>query len=280
MIQVRDQLETAAREHGDKDGPYPVYLENTLKELLRRSAYLSLLNTESWLYIASFCFQLYPLLNQYNYKSCLSFRYPVAGNMTVRTPHSAPFDLLDGAYTVPAATPIFLHMFSHHNSSRHWVKPKEFIPERWSSNAVPSCPFMSRTSATSTNPTASVDDEYGGLGFEKGSLSYFPFSAGERACAGKGLALAVLRDYLLRLAGQGIRMTPSQVLLEEDSGVSLDVTVVPQDARAMQVVVKQVLSGDGGMATVVEEDDGWAADEDEEEQQLVAEEEEEEDKDE
>jgi len=237
---VRDRLEAAAKEHSEsglQDKPYPAYLENTIKELLRR--------------------------------------YPVAGNMTVRTPHSTPFDLAGGAYTVPAATPIFLHMFSHHNSSRHWTKPKEFLPERWSGDAVPSCPFMARSSSTA----ATVDDGYSGLGFETGSLSYFPFSAGERGCAGKGLALAVLRDYLLRLAGQGIRMTPSQVLLEEDAGASLDVTLIPQDARAMQVLVKQVRGVDGEKTTVVEEeDDGWAADEDEE--IVAAEEGEEEDKDE
>ena len=40
------------------------------------------------------------------------------------------------------------------------------------------------------------DNYYEGVGFTEGSLSYFPFLAGDRSCPAKGLVLQVARGIL------------------------------------------------------------------------------------
>ena len=40
------------------------------------------------------------------------------------------------------------------------------------------------------------DHYYEGVGFTEGSLSYFPFSAGDRSCPAKGLVLQTVRGIL------------------------------------------------------------------------------------
>jgi cytochrome P450 len=88
---IRADLERAVLTHkGSK--PYPDYLENVVMETMRR--------------------------------------YPVVGNMTVRTINTPDFELV-GGYPVPQGTPVHMHMWSLHNTSRNWDKPKEFNPNRW-----------------------------------------------------------------------------------------------------------------------------------------------------
>lgn len=69
---------------------------------------------------------------------------------------------------------------------------------------VPRCPFMSqKTDKTggskkieSFEKTIIKDEAYNGLGHADGSLSFFPFSAGERSCPAKTLGLQVIRKVL------------------------------------------------------------------------------------
>ena len=44
--------------------------------------------------------------------------------------------------------------------------------------------------------TAIKDEAYSGLGHAEGSLSFFPFSAGERSCPAKTLGLQVIRKVI------------------------------------------------------------------------------------
>lgn len=226
-VQVRDQLEAvvAVQDASDPNGPVPEYVECLIKELLRR--------------------------------------YPATGNLTVRTPHSSPLELMDGEYTVPPGTPVFLHMYSHHNSSRHWKKAKEFLPERWmagnASYSAPTCPFLASLGENQRG-NASLSDTYEGLGFEDGALSYFPFSAGDRKCLGKGLALEVLRKYLMTIAGR-FRLIPSNDIFEEDPGKSLDSTIIPLDPRSTRLLVKRVVIPVNGQANQASEE-GWADEDD------------------
>lgn len=191
-------------------------------------------------------------------------RYPVAGNLTVRTPHSEPVELM-GRYSVPAGTPIFLHMFSHHNSVMQWSKPAEFLPERWAAGAAeadrPTCPFLSSLSAGEAPPHASYD----GVGFEPGALSYYPFSVGQRKCLGKALGLQVMRVYLLRVASR-FRLSFSEQMWDfEDPGKSTEAVIVPRDPRSYRMKVKEMISREGEEqdeaaeeVRAEEEDDGWA----------------------
>ena len=50
--------------------------------------------------------------------------------MTVRTP-SHTVSIAGGRYESPASHPIHTPIFTLQNSSRDWLRPKEFIPERW-----------------------------------------------------------------------------------------------------------------------------------------------------
>ncbi len=201
------------------------------------------------------------------YPVCV-IRYPVAGNMTVRTPHSEPLQLM-GRFSIPAGTPIFLHMFSHHNSAMQWHKPTEFLPERWGVDAAevdrPTCPFLSSFSAGD----APAHDSYDGVGFEPGALSYYPFSAGHRKCLGKSLALQVMRTYLLQVASKFRLSFREQSWNFEDPGKSTEAVIVPRDPRSYRMKVKELASGGEDQNEEVQtaaaeaEDDGWADDTDE-----------------
>jgi cytochrome P450 len=138
--------------------------------------------------------------------------------MTVRTPVEAG-GTLAGGFDAPAGIPLHVPIFTLQNSTRDWFKPMEFLPERWmaqeteaealSSPVVdqtgrkvtrleqPKCPFLAKMasdSASGAGAALGLDvgaGAYDGLGFEEDSLSFFPFSAGVRACPGKHLALQV-----------------------------------------------------------------------------------------
>ena len=49
--------------------------------------------------------------------------------MTVRTPsHSV---VIADKFEIPSGNPIHIPIYSLQNSTRDWLKPKQFIPERW-----------------------------------------------------------------------------------------------------------------------------------------------------
>ena len=154
------------------------------------------------------------------------YRYPVSGNLTVRTVGEEPVKLSRGQ-TLPVGTPVHFHMWTLQNSSREWDRPHEFIPERWSSTSTntdtststattdkdiivakrqhPTCPFLSSaSSSTTTTPTPTTtssdyDSLLDGAGFSENGLSYFPFSAGNRSCPAKGFVFQVIKKVLINV---------------------------------------------------------------------------------
>ncbi|PIA50762.1 hypothetical protein AQUCO_01200181v1 [Aquilegia coerulea] len=75
-------------------------------------------------------------------------------------------------FQVPAKTPIFLNYWSIQRNSKSWERPEEFIPERFTNNAVDS----------------------GGQDF-----NFAPFGLGRRICPGKSFALSVVEFTLANL---------------------------------------------------------------------------------
>jgi len=286
---LRNKVEKALLSHsteGSKESAYPVYLECVLKEVLRR--------------------------------------YPVAGNMTVRTP-AQEGGTLAGGFDMPANTPLHASIFTMQNSTREWHKPKEFLPERWldetEGNAAaappkiattyeyPKCPFLQRMQADddadanfSLAKEPKIDQNsqeiYHGVGFRGDSLSFFPFSAGRRACSGKQLALQVMRKFLFDVASN-YHLDPVQSFWEDDMGVSVNATIVPLSPKALTLKVRRIVSleavvaqgkgalvggggggvgdasaaaaaaaegGTAGAAGGEDDDEGWADDDDDEEE--------------
>lgn len=190
------------------------------------------------------------------------FRYPVSGNMTVRTA-TEPVDLI-GGYTAPPEIPIHVHIFSMHNALRDWEKPELFDPERWldssrdeerENSAYPKCPFLRSKPEVSANS----DDIYDGVGRSSGSVCYLPFSAGNRSCMGKKFALQVIRKVFYDIAKQ-FRLNPAENFWEEDSGISHMATIVPQSRKSTNMKVTKIEAlGDSKLALVeAYADDGWA----------------------
>jgi cytochrome P450 len=182
-------------------------------------------------------------------------RYPVAGNTTVRTV-TEPHAELTGGAKVAQGTPLHLHIWSLQNTKREWDKPKEFLPDRWidivettdddgeKTIAYPKCPF----SAGDTNV-------YNGAGHTEGSLSFLPFSAGERSCLGQTMVLSVLREVLLSM--DDLRLDFVDKVWAEDLGISQNAIVIPQlpQSRTFRVFRGSAVAED-------KVDEGWA-DEDE-----------------
>jgi hypothetical protein len=83
---------------------------------------------------------------------------------------------------------------------------------------------------------AAACDVYDGLGFEEGSLSYFPFSVGERACLGKDLVLTFLRSFMYEVC-RLYRLNPVEPQLEEDYGLSAFAAIIPFHSSSMQLKV-------------------------------------------
>lgn len=204
---IREKVEAAILQQ--QKGFYPEYLECFLKEIMRR--------------------------------------YPVAGNLTVRTP-SQPFAI--AGTQAPADVPVHVHMFSLHNTSREWERAKDFMPERWMNSAAgepghPKCPFASGKSA------------FDGAGFREGCLSYFPFSVGQRACPGQGRSLHILRQFLLTVASSFHLDFADAIGWEDDPGVSMSGTIIPLNPKVLQVRALRILDlkklvnqEEGGLAEV------------------------------
>ena len=296
FVQVREKLEKAILEHQEEEsagkgkgsgkdtGLFPEYLDCVLKETLRR--------------------------------------YPVTGNMTVRSRISAEDEgsLAGGRAEAPVDVPLHVPMFSLQNTTREWLKPKDFVPERWMATSSdersdpnstvddgqapssrttfchPRCPFMcgpggdAGTGAaglsSAVNPYLGVDGEdlslFSGTGFRPHTLSYFPFSAGPRACPSKSLALQVLRHFLLDI-GSRFRLDPVESFWEDDTGVSAHAVILPLNPKTTRLSVRRIVSlralvggeagaleggvkgasGDVGASGVGDAgDDGWAKEED------------------
>lgn len=198
--------------------------------------------------------------------------------MTVRTVNKEDF-LLTGGYAVPVGTPIHFHMWSLHNTTREWTKPKEFHPERWLDSdefpadaeegrkSYPSCPFLAAAAKAQglegglgglpSRPR--VDAVYEGAGHEPGSLSFFPFSAGERSCPAKGLVLQVLREVVKEIV-LTYRLDPSERSVEEDCGASTNAVITPLLKASTNLLVTAAT----GLGEVPKKkEDGWADDEEE-----------------
>ena len=181
-------------------------------------------------------------------------RYPVAGNTTVRTVTDSDSELTGGA-KVARNTPLHIHMYSLHNTTREWDKPKEFIPERWleapetegKSASCPRCPFF-----------AGDNNIYNGAGHTENSLSFFPFSAGDRVCLGQTFVLKLLREVLFNVSAE-YNLGFVEKVWTDDLGISQNAVIVPQLAQSKNMKVyrgKEVPKDD-------KVDEGWADSDDE-----------------
>jgi len=248
---VRTALETSIVNHNaTAQEPYPEYLECIIKETLRR--------------------------------------YPVCGNMTVRTIDQDNY-ILKGGYPVPKDTPIHLHIFTLQNSTREWKDPQKYLPERWLDSApapvesedtskrrksaggdqeerpsYPRCPFLAKKASERTSGGI-----YDGVGHTEGSLSFFPFSTGSRTCLGKNFALQILRRVLFDVASN-YRLHAYEEYPDEDVGSSEFATIVPMLKHSTNVLVTRATNLGASEKEVKKEvkalapkaDEGWADDDD------------------
>ncbi|KAI3438694.1 hypothetical protein D9Q98_001114 [Chlorella vulgaris] len=159
-----------------------------------------------------------------------------------------PQDIQLGGHTVPANTPIWIHTYSTHNSSRHWEQPECFRPERF---LQPGAEYAASTPksaiAAGQAGEAQAVTAAGNASISSGRaltstqpLKFYPFSQGQRDCIGQSLArmdylalLAVLLgSYRFVLAGQaaapgGVRDIISLTLQPEHGLPVLAVPRVP-----------------------------------------------------
>jgi len=122
----------------------------------------------------------------------------------IRTVESEYFRV-KGGVEIPKGTVCHFDMFFYHNKIfglGSWADPRTFDSSRWLRDMIeagkwtghpshPKCPF-----AAMFNVQENDDHYYEGVGFTEGSLSYFPFSAGDRSCPAKGLVLQTVRGIL------------------------------------------------------------------------------------
>ncbi|PIA50763.1 hypothetical protein AQUCO_01200182v1 [Aquilegia coerulea] len=94
--------------------------------------------------------------------------HPAAGFNVVE---SAKATNVNG-FQVPAKTPVFINYWSIQRNSKSWERPEEFIPERFSNNAVDS-----------------VGQDF----------NFAPFGVGRRICPGKSFALSVVESTIANL---------------------------------------------------------------------------------
>lgn len=187
-------------------------------------------------------------------------RYPTGGNLTVRTVDSDDFKLVLGqrGIIVPRGTPIHMPIWTLQNTTREWVKPEEFNPDRWlpSTDAevakaddedddapvadmakgamtYPKCPYLASLAASSKyQPNKNIDPVFEGAGFDEDSLSYFPFSVGSRSCPAKSFAISTLSQVFRRVL-LSYRLDPYVPFWEDDPGASVNSTVVSAIFKAL-----------------------------------------------
>ncbi|KAL4859962.1 Cytochrome P450 4V2 [Chlorella vulgaris] len=157
-----------------------------------------------------------------------------------------PQDIQLGGHIVPANTPIWIHTYSTHNSSRHWEQPECFRPERF---LQPGAEYAASTpnsaiaagqagGAQAKTAAGNASSSSGRALTSTQPLKFYPFSQGQRDCIGQSLArmdylalLAVLLgSYRFILAGQaaapgGVRDIISLTLQPEHG---LPVLAVPR----------------------------------------------------
>jgi len=110
-----------------------------------------------------------------------------------------------GGISIPKSTICHIDMFFYHSKiygMGSCVDSRTFDSARWLEETVqtgkwagqkshPKCPFASMFKVEEND-----DNYYEGVGFTEGSLSYFPFYAGDRSCPAKGLVLQIVRGIL------------------------------------------------------------------------------------
>lgn len=187
-------------------------------------------------------------------------RYPVAGNMTVRSVGSAGYNILDNV-TIPADTPIHIHMFSLQNTTREWEQPREFLPERWLESSNPTEPSPASESTKPKCPFAAFGkDIFSSGGFSEKSLAYLPFSSGERMCRGKDLSLDVIRIVLGNILVKYHLDPTEDMSTEDDLGLSVHSVIVPRLSKSTQVNVAVVTTP----GKIPKKKSGWAQESDDE----------------
>jgi len=209
-----------------------------------------------------------------------------SGNMTVRSVAEADGSpkpdggIIAQKYKVPSNAPLHVHIFSLHNTAREWTDPKVFDPTRWQKELdaelgdteaeaddrgkrkQPMCPYMQRIKSSleerKNNGTEDLT-QYCGDGHSEDSLSFLPFSAGERQCPGKLLALQTLREVMYQVCSN-FRLDPVDPL-PQDIGSSMNAVIVPDE-----ISVSVSVSRDGLCEMPVKKkkdpNEGWADEDD------------------
>lgn len=192
---------------------------------------------------------------------------------------------------IPVKVPVHVHMFTFHNSSQIWSRPKEFYPERWllqegipSTDTIrPICPF-SQIKSNEASPDAEKlplnhpknYSDYLGTGFEKDSASYFPFSVGAQSCPSSIFVVQLLRLTIREMVVRfRLDVSDEKALKEEDVGGSWSKSICPWSYSSMLVKVRcfqesgtKIIGNDASdnqattasirSAGVDADDEGWA----------------------
>ena len=207
-------------------------------------------------------------------------RNPVMGNFTQRVVNKDGYRVKgpNGGHVVPVqaadgGTPINVSIFSLQNTVNTWGEnPTEFLPERWQGPGSkeegikashPSCPFLA---ANPGSAAALRNPHYAGTGFKDNSLSFFPFSAGERICKGRDFALDVMRRIVFDVCSVYRLDCSSAEELPEDPGASYFSSIVPVLVPGVLVVLATRITDPGVAPTKKKKPEhGWAKDDSDDE---------------
>ena len=145
-------------------------------------------------------------------------------------------------FLLPKGTWVIVDIYSLHNCSNNWVKPKEFIPERFltkekidgiftfddidEENETKKDPFLSN------NPLSSVG-AYGGIGNDKNDLVFAPFSYGPRNCLGMHLSMLELRTTIMRMVLRYSFELADKDMLDDSNMMETYLTMRPKNKLPM-----------------------------------------------